>query len=243
MCGIAGMIDLVGQRPVPEGSVQRMSRALLHRGPDEEGFLIRPGLGLASRRLSIVGLADGRQPIFNEDRSVAVVFNGELFDYPEMKAELEGRGHRFATHCDTEIIPHRWEDHQEGMWEHLRGQFAVALYDEPRALADEFESLMVAAVTRRLRADVPVVSYLSGGVDSSIVVSMASKVRGSPIPAFTISIKAPRLDEVGEAAATADWLGSEKVVVNVGAAEVQNAYSRLIQAAEAPVVDTSCAAL
>ena len=89
----------------------------------------QPGLAFASRRLSIVGLADGRQPIRNEDGSVSVVFNGELFDYPEMRAELEGRGHRFATHCDTELIPHRWEDHQEEMFAHLRGQFAFALWD------------------------------------------------------------------------------------------------------------------
>jgi asparagine synthase (glutamine-hydrolysing) len=359
MCGIAGIIDLSGKRrPPPAGAIRAMADAIVHRGPDEDGFLERPGLAFASRRLSIVGLADGRQPIFNEDRSVAVVFNGELFDYPEMKAELEGLGHRFSTHCDTEIIPHRWEDHQEGMFEHLRGQFAVALWDEKRRhivlgrdrvgicplywtrqsapdgewllfaseikallasglvaarpdprglnhlftffampgpatcfqgvqlltpghylsirlggdgepvrvsehtywsldfpdwgqeyraaadkLADEFEALMVAAVTRRLRADVPVVSYLSGGVDSSVVVSMASKVRGSPIPAFTIRIQAPQLDEAGEAAATADWLGSEKVIVNVGASEIQETYPRLILAAEAPVVDTSCAAL
>src|ERR1700759_120206 len=119
MCGIAGMIDLVGQRPVPEGSIQRMSRALLHRGPDEEGFLIRPGLALASRRLSIVGLADGQQPGTNEDRSVSVVFNGELFNYLEEKAELKNRGHQFVTHCDTEIIPHLWEDYREQMWEKL----------------------------------------------------------------------------------------------------------------------------
>src|SRR5438270_11980663 len=124
MCGIAGMIDLVGQRAVPEGTVQRMSRALLHRGPDEEGFLIKPGLGLASRRLSIVGVADGQQPIFNEDRTVSVVFNGELFDYVERRDELRSRGHRFVTHCDTEVIPHMREDHQEGMWERLREQFA-----------------------------------------------------------------------------------------------------------------------
>src|SRR5947199_2336389 len=132
MCGIAGMIHLAGPRPVPEGTVQRMSRALLHRGPDEEGFLIKPGLGLASRRLSIVGLADGQQPIFNEDRTVSVVFNGELFDYVERRDELRSRGHRFVTHCDTEVIPHMWEDHQEGMWERLRGQFAIALWDERR---------------------------------------------------------------------------------------------------------------
>src|SRR6266516_3018612 len=99
MCGIAGIIDLNGRRAAPAGVLQAMAEALFHRGPDEDGFLERPGLGLASRRLSIVGLADGRQPITNEDRSVAVVFNGELFDYPERRAELEGRGHRFATHC------------------------------------------------------------------------------------------------------------------------------------------------
>src|SRR3954470_16436441 len=110
MCGIAGIIDLSGRRPVSGSRIRAMAQALWHRGPDEDGFLEQPGLALASRRLSIVGLADGRQPITNEDRSVAVVFNGELFDYPEVKAELQGRGHQFRTHCDTEIIPHRWED-------------------------------------------------------------------------------------------------------------------------------------
>src|SRR5215472_2329186 len=102
-----------------------MAAALLHRGPDEGGFLERPGLGLASRRLSIVGLSDGRQPVANEDGSVSVFYNGELFDYPERRAALEGKGHRFATHCDTELIPHLWEDHGEEMFEHLRGQFAL----------------------------------------------------------------------------------------------------------------------
>src|SRR4249920_3298213 len=120
MCGVAGVIDLTGRRAVPAGMVRAMAETIIHRGPDEDGFLERPGLGLASRRLSIVGLADGRQPISNEDRSVHVVFNGEFFDYPEARARLEGRGHHFRTHCDTELIPHTWEDHQEGMFEHLR---------------------------------------------------------------------------------------------------------------------------
>src|SRR6516165_2398426 len=130
MCGIAGIIDLAGRRPVPDGRIKQMADALLHRGPDEEGFLVRPGLALASRRLSIVGLADGQQPVANEDRSVFVVFNGELFDYVERRVELKQRGHRLVTHCDTEIIPHMWEDHREGMWDKLRGQFAIALWDE-----------------------------------------------------------------------------------------------------------------
>src|SRR5437660_3193076 len=130
MCGIAGIIDLTGRRPVPAGLAQRMAAAVYHRGPDEDGFFEQPGLALASRRLSIVGLADGRQPISNEDRSVSVVFNGEFFDYPEKKAALEAKGHRFATHCDTELIPHLWEDHQVAMFKHLHGQFALACFDE-----------------------------------------------------------------------------------------------------------------
>jgi asparagine synthase (glutamine-hydrolysing) len=132
MCGIAGVMDLAGARPVPGGLIQRMTEAIVHRGPDEEGFFQRPGLALGSRRLSIVGLADGQQPVGNEDRSVSVVFNGEFFDYPEKRAELEDRGHLFVTHCDTEIIPHLWEEDQERMFERLLGQFALALWDERR---------------------------------------------------------------------------------------------------------------
>ena len=84
------------------------------------GWLLRrPGLTLASRRLSIVGLADGQQPISNEDRSISVVYNGELFDYPMLKADLQARGHQFRTHCDTEVLPHLWEEHGAGMLEKL----------------------------------------------------------------------------------------------------------------------------
>src|ERR1700680_449065 len=103
MCGIAGAIDMAGNRLVPQTVLNAMADAIRHRGPDEDGYFHNPGLGLASRRLSIVGLFDGKQPISNEDGTVSVVFNGELFDYPEMKAELVAKGHRFRTHCDTEI--------------------------------------------------------------------------------------------------------------------------------------------
>src|SRR5258708_6462019 len=129
MCGIAGIIDLSGNRPAPADALRRMADAIVHRGPDEDGYLEAPGLGFASRRLSIVGLFDGKQPIANEDRSVWVVYNGELFDYPERKAELEARGHIFRTHCDTELFPHLWEEYGEDMLVRLRGQFAFALWD------------------------------------------------------------------------------------------------------------------
>jgi asparagine synthase (glutamine-hydrolysing) len=132
VCGIAGIANLSGGGVVPAGVLRRMADAIVHRGPDADGYFEQNGIGLASRRLSIVGLTDGRQPITNEDRSVVTVFNGELFDYPEVKRALEARGHRFATHCDTELVPHLWEDEQERMLERLRGQFAFALWDGVR---------------------------------------------------------------------------------------------------------------
>src|SRR5262245_21838072 len=129
MCGIAGVIDLAGRRSAPSGVLRRMADALVHRGPDDDGYLDMPHVGLANRRLSIVGLADGKQPIANEDRSVWCVFNGEFFEYPEKRAELEAKGHRFRTHTDTELIPHLWEDHGERLLDHLKGQFAFCVYD------------------------------------------------------------------------------------------------------------------
>jgi asparagine synthase (glutamine-hydrolysing) len=364
MCGIAGVVDMTGRRPAPVRAVRRMAQAIFHRGPDEDGFLERPGMLLANRRLSIVGLADGRQPIGNEDGSVQVVFNGEFFDYPERRRDLETKGHVFRTHTDTELIPHMWEEYGEGMFAHLKGQFAFCLYDtrqnclilardrigicplfytvqrpregplagtnvflfasEVKALlasgmveakvdirginqifsffavpgpftcfdgvtlltqghylrvqlgeglspeaairdriyweidypdwgqeedppkkqvVDEYERLLVAAVDRRLRADVPVVSYLSGGVDSSIVVALASKVLGRPIPTFTISVQAKGLNEESEAAQTARHTGSKQYILNYGDADVRDRYPDLIWAAEMPVIDTSSAAL
>src|SRR4029434_10071449 len=121
------------------------ARAITHRGPDEEGFLEQPGISLASRRLSIVDLADGQQPMTNEDRSVFVVFNGELFDYVERREELVRQGHRFRTRGDTEISPHLWEDYHEGMWERLRGQFAIALWMSGK---DNFISVATASASR-----------------------------------------------------------------------------------------------
>ena len=359
MCGIAGMIDLGGKRTAPRGAVAAMARALYHRGPDEDGFLTETGLELANTRLSIVGLADGRQPISNEDGTVWTVFNGEFFDYPEKRQALEARGHTFRTHTDTELIPHTWEDHRHNLFEHLRGQFAVCVWDkktnevvigrdrsgicplfyavrrydgadwllfaseakalfasgivQPKAdwrglnhvftffalpgpvtvfdgvtilqpghylhlklgntspaeaekqthywrvsypdrghedygadekkVVDRFEEVLLAAVNRRLRADVPVVSYLSGGGDSSLVVAMANKALGRPIPTFTISVQGEGLNEENEALRVARHLGCQPVVVKSGRDDLRARYPELIGAAEIPVVDTSCLSL
>ncbi|MCI0704917.1 MAG: asparagine synthase (glutamine-hydrolyzing) [Planctomycetia bacterium] len=349
------MFDLGGQRQAPVGVVQSMAQAIYHRGPDEDGFLDHPGLHLANRRLSIVGLADGQQPIANEDKSVWTVFNGELFDYPELKPQLEAKGHVFRTHTDTELIPHLWEDHREEMLQHVRGQFAFCVWDsrtnevllardragicplfytivkhdgtdwllfasemkalfasgmverkadlqglnhiftflampgpttvfagikcltpgrylhfklgnttpeqattqktywkvaypdwgeedygsDEKKVVDDFEEVLFTAVKKRLRADVPVVSYLSGGVDSSLVVAMANKAIGRAIPTFTISVTEKGFDEKSEALGVAKALGCNPVVVDCGHEELRTCYPELISAAEFPVIDTS----
>jgi len=356
MCGIAGIVDFAGNRPIADGIVEKMTRAIIHRGPDEEGYFKRPGVVLGSRRLSIVGLADGQQPVANEDRSISVVFNGEFFDYREKYAELVARGHRLVTHCDTEIIPHLWEESQGAMFERLRGQFALALWDErrsclilgrdrfgicplywtrqgdwllfgseikallasgmvparadlrgidhiftfaalpgpitcfegvqllppghyleivpgsaggvepsinerayweidfpdrghekrgdARSLVDRFETIMLQAVEKRLRADVPVGAYLSGGVDSSLIAALACHLKGPAINTYTIRVDAPELDELSAANLVARHIGTKPPIVQeFGASDAINTYPQLIRAAEAPVIDTSCAAL
>ena len=362
MCGIAGIIDLSGQRrPIAREAIEAMAHAIVHRGPDEDGFLERSGLHLASRRLSIVGLADGRQPIANEDRTVWTVFNGELYNYAEKRPQLEAKGHVFRTHTDTELIPHLWEEYREKMFDHLTGQFAFCLWDsrtnevilardrpgicplfyttvkrdgtnwllfasEMKALfasglverkadlqglnhiftffampgpttvfagikclvpgrylhfklgpnttpeeatrqktywqvtypdrgqedygsdekrtIDGFEEVLYQGVKRRLaHADVPVVSYLSGGVDSSLIVAMANKALGRPIPTFTVAVKSKGLNEESEALQTAKYLGCSPVVVDCDHETLRAGYPELIAAAEFPVVDTSCLGL
>lgn len=350
-------MDLTGRRSVPHDVLERMSKAIVHRGPDEEGFFIRPGISMVSRRLSIVGVLDGQQPMHNEDGTAHVVYNGELFDYVEKRAELSARGHVFHTHCDTEILPHLWEESQEGMFARLRGQFAVAMYDEkkhqltlgrdrfgiaplywsrqgdwllfaseikgllasgmvpakpdlrgidhmftfaampapvtcfegvrclppahylqvtpgnqggaapvvheaaywkmdfPEAgdedpggdgkkLVDAFEDVLLKAVERRLRADVPVGAYLSGGLDSSMIVAMACKLKGPAINTYTIRVDDPELDELSAASLSAQHIGTKPPIVQeFRSHDALDTYPQLIQAAEVPVIDTSCAAL
>ena len=295
MCGIAGALDLTGTREFSHQRLLAMTGAIAHRGPDDEQVHIEPGVALGARRLSIIDLAGGRQPIGNEDGTVWVAFNGELFEYPELRRQLLTGGHRLATRCDTEAWVHLYEDRGEGMFEQARGQFAVSLWDrktrtlilgrdrvgicplyyaqadgwllwgseikallasglvaarpdlrgvdhlftffcagttrtffegvkslppghylkirdgrvtqhrywdldfpdagserrlaDPTPMVEELEALLEQAVERRLRSDVPVVSYISGGLDSTVVLGFCSRHRGEPIPAFTVGAR------------------------------------------------------
>jgi asparagine synthase (glutamine-hydrolysing) len=130
MCGIAGIIYRERERPaVVESLVRRMCSALQHRGPDDEGLYVQPGAGLGMRRLSIIDLSGGRQPIFNEDASKVIVFNGEIYNYRELRAGLIQRGHTFGSAGDTETILHLYEERGRDCATALRGMFAFAIWD------------------------------------------------------------------------------------------------------------------
>jgi asparagine synthase (glutamine-hydrolysing) len=130
MCGIAGIVG--DEANIHFGTIRRMCQTIVHRGPDDEGIYVRNSVGLGMRRLSIIDVAGGHQPVHNEDRSVWVVFNGEIYNFPELRPELEKRGHRFYTRTDTEVIVHLYEDYGADCVQKLRGMFAFAIYDEKK---------------------------------------------------------------------------------------------------------------
>jgi asparagine synthase (glutamine-hydrolysing) len=132
MCGIVGMFDMRGKRDINRDLLSRMNESQHHRGPDECGMHVEPGLGLGHRRLSIIDLSTGQQPLYNEDRSVVIVYNGEIYNYQSLIPELTALGHTFRTRSDTEVIVHAWEAWGASCVERLRGMFAFALWDRNR---------------------------------------------------------------------------------------------------------------
>lgn len=129
MCGIAGMVASDRQFQLASSDVRRMCAEIVYRGPDDEGILAKEGVGLGMRRLSIIDVQGGHQPIPNEDNSVWIVFNGEIFNFAELRKDLESKGHRFRTHCDTEVVLHAYETYGPECICKLRGMFAFAIYD------------------------------------------------------------------------------------------------------------------
>ena len=132
MCGITGIFDLRGTRPVDRAVLQRMNDSQVHRGPDEGRLHIEDGVGFGHRRLSIIDIATGQQPLYNEDGSVVVVFNGEIYNYQDLIPELQAAGHRFHTKSDTEVIVHAWEQWGESCVQRFRGMFAFVLWDQKK---------------------------------------------------------------------------------------------------------------
>src|SRR5256885_1571272 len=132
MCGICGIFEPLQDSVIDRSVIKSMADSLDHRGPDDEGFYCGPGVGLGHRRLSIIDLGGGHQPLANEDNSVWIVFNGEIYNFQELNQQYLATGHRFRTRSDTETIVHLYEELGEACFSKLRGMFAIALWDGRR---------------------------------------------------------------------------------------------------------------
>lgn len=344
MCGIAGILNMVQAPPVTQQTLAAMIAMLHHRGPDGTGYYVQERVGLGHTRLSIIDLEGGQQPIHNEDGTVWVVFNGEIFNYLELRADLIARGHRFYTHSDTEVIVHLYEEYGPDFVRELNGQFAIALWDraaetlllvrdrpgilplyyaedggrllfasEVKALlpvlgrrptlnldaldqlmtfwspvapetvfagvkilgpgemlrvregrvavtrywdwtfperrdyragttadlAAELHDLMVDATRIRLRSDVPVGAYLSGGLDSSVLVSLIHHYGGVPLRTFSIGFDDPALDEGTYQRQMIEHLGAEHSRIQCRHDDVSAGFLEAIWHTESPILRTA----
>jgi asparagine synthase (glutamine-hydrolysing) len=132
MCGIAGVVSTTRESNITEALVHEMCEQIVYRGPDDEGLYVADGAGLGMRRLSIIDLSGGHQPVFNEDRTSWIVFNGEIYNFPDLRPDLESKGHHFRSHSDTEVIIHLYEEMGADCVKKLRGMFALAVYDKTK---------------------------------------------------------------------------------------------------------------
>ncbi|MGH8249513.1 MAG: asparagine synthase (glutamine-hydrolyzing) [Steroidobacteraceae bacterium] len=347
MCGFAG-IHLDDSTARPDVAMLRgMVAALRHRGPDGEGYVAEPGIGLAHARLSVIDIGGGAQPIHNEDKSVWIVYNGEVFNYPELRADLVARGHRFATSTDTEVLVHLYEEEGDRFLDHLNGQFAFALWDgrrrrlllardragilplywcrvadsesSPAAVlfASEIKALFASGLARRepdpegldelwtfwgpvaprtvfrgieqvcpgelvviagatitrrkywrwefpesgahrraplpalraelcdlladatrirLRADVPVGAYLSGGLDSSALIALLHRAIADTLHTFSIGFDDPSLDETAHQQAVVRHLRTRHHHVQCSAGDIAASLPLAVRHAESPVL-------
>ena len=339
MCGIAGIVRPNGATVALE-PLARMAAAIRHRGPDGYGFYAGSHVGFAHTRLSIVDVAGGAQPLTNEDGQVVITFNGEVYNHPELRRELEACGHRFRTRSDTEVLVHAYEEWGAQMLHRLNGQFSFAIHDarrkhvflardrfgvrplfyalkdrslyfasevkalfaseevqpavDPEALDDVFtfwaarpprsgfrgvatlepgtygiwqdgrlqlhryfeldfpeakaeapdaverlDEIMRTGVGMRMRADVPVGAYLSGGLDSSITSSLAAKVTPHTLRTFSITFSDPRFDESEFQRAVANDIGSMHAIASIGQNVIADSFPDVVRHAESPLLRTA----
>src|ERR1041385_2440460 len=131
MCGIAGQFNFHRREPVERETIARMARSIAHRGPDDEGFFVSGPVGLGFRRLSIIDLAGGHQPMSDAQETVWVIFNGEIYNYRELRNQLQNKGYQFRTSSDTEVIIHGYKEWGTNVFNHLNGMFGLAIWDAP----------------------------------------------------------------------------------------------------------------
>lgn len=352
MCGIAGILNLTETSPPEERLLRRMLGQIEYRGPDEAGIYLHDRVGMGNVRLSILDLSGGAQPIGNEDQSLWIVYNGEVFNHPELRGELQTKGHRFTTETDTEVVLHMYEEYGADCLERLNGQFAFALWDErekslflardrsgirplyyvstgtaflfgseikalfavpgvtrefdpvglrqvftywsalsprtcfkgvfevppghymkvesgkPRVsrywalefghdrvgeqshsarpesssvdeLAEELRVLLTDATRIRLRADVPVGAYLSGGLDSSAIGATIRQLGVRNLDTFSISFSDPNFDESEPQRRMAEFLGTEHQVVFAEQRDIGRVFTDVVRHAETVLMRTA----
>jgi len=344
MCGIAGIYSFKNKKSLTEEILIKMISILRHRGPDETGIYLDNSIGLANARLSIIGLDDGTQPLCNEDSTLWIVYNGEAFNYIELKEELVQRGHRFSTHSDTEVILHLYEEYGPRCLEKINGEFAIAIWDSvkkelflardrvgikplfftrakgkflfaseikalfqdpeiareiaPEALVqiftywttvtpktafkgvfelppghfmkidemgevspkpywripyypaeeqwrgtfdeaqEELRKLLKDSVALRLRADVPVGAYLSGGLDSSVLSSLISRNFDNQLRTFSLSFQEKPFDELTFQKEMVQSLGTEHSQVEISNTQVREKLPQVVWLCEKPLLRT-----
>ncbi|MFP4119967.1 MAG: asparagine synthase (glutamine-hydrolyzing) [Coleofasciculus sp.] len=342
MCGIVGVLNLQEPQPIPETVLPQMLAMIRHRGPDEFGIYRDEWVNLGNARLSIIDLNGGQQPICNEDETLWIVFNGEIFNYVELRPQLEALGHRFTTNCDTEVLLHMYEEYGVDCLNYLNGQFAIAIWDtrqrslflardrlgirplfytlcqgqlifgseiktilahprvcatiDPAALTqvftfwtvltphtifqdiyslspghylqvqdgqltiqpyweldftpeasrrtpqdylDEFEQLLIDSTLIRLRADVPVGAYLSGGLDSSTTTAIIRQYAQNSLETFSIAFSDPEFDESEFQRRMADILGTNHRVVYCTHTDISRLFPEVIWHTETPTLRTA----
>jgi asparagine synthase (glutamine-hydrolysing) len=342
MCGIVGVFNYKNNLPVSTHLIKTMNNSIIHRGPDDEGFYVKNNIGIGMRRLSIIDLQTGHQPICNEDNSVWIVFNGEIYNYIELREDLEEKGHAFYTKSDTEVIVHLYEQYGEAFPQYLNGMFAIALWDEKKKtlmllrdrvgikplyysetkdglmFASEIKALLKAGVDREIdfeainqylaygyipspltgfkfirklnaghmlicskngysekefwdlgditrkkediheneavelliselkdvlyrqtRSDVPLGIFLSGGIDSALIASVAAKVCNLKPNAFTIGFREESYNELGNARIVTERLGISLNEFILSENEIKNEIEKIISFIDEPLFDYS----
>src|SRR5947209_8157143 len=252
MCGIAGKVYLEPHRGVEPDALAAMCQALVHRGPDDYGVHLDGNVGLAMRRLAVIDVNTGRQPIHNEDRSVWTVYNGEIYNFAELQRELEARGHRFYTRTDTEVIVHLYEEQGLDFVRSLNGMFTIALWDaarrrlvlardrlgiKPLYVAQLPDRLLFGSVIKALLADGLGV-FLSGGLDSSTVVALTRRVHSGAVTTFSIGFGDPSYDERAAARLIARRFETDHTELTI-TPDVVDLVPKLVSHFDEPFADAS----
>src|SRR5256885_160456 len=234
MCGIAESVKRAPRETVDEARLKRMRDLLRHRGPDGEGLLLDGPVGLGHRGLSIIDVAGGHQPMANEDETIWIVYNGEIYNHAALRPGLEQRGHRYRNRSDTETILHVYEEDGDRCVERLRGMFAFALWDRSRGrLLLARDALGIKPLYYTCTDDE--ILFASGGIDSSALAILMARMVEEPVRTFSVGFDDPRANELSWARLIADTIGAEHREVIVSPGEFFAALPRLIWHEDEPI--------